>query len=149
MNQLRRRRSWLVIVGSVALVASGCGGSDGDGSSTEQPSGTKVTAALTEFSINLSQQDLQPGTYTFVAENTGEATHALEIEGAGIEESTDTLAPGESANLVVELPAGSYVLYCPVANHRDQGMQLQVTVGGGGADTSSPTSGPASQGGGY
>ena len=63
--------------------------------------------------------------------NDGSVDHALEVEGGGVEEETDTIAPGESGELTVELAAGTYELYCPIGNHREQGVEGSVEVGGG------------------
>jgi uncharacterized cupredoxin-like copper-binding protein len=62
-------------------------------------------------------------------------THALEVESESedLEEETDDIAPGGSAELTVELAAGEYELYCPIGNHKEQGMEGRLVVGGGGA----------------
>jgi uncharacterized cupredoxin-like copper-binding protein len=70
----------------------------------------------------------KPGTYVFKAENTGSITHALEIEGKGVEEETKGLDAGQSAKLKVTLNAGRYEIYCPIDGHRQQGMEGTVTV---------------------
>lgn len=91
---------------------------------------TTVTATLTEFSIELSQQTFAPGTYEFVAEEAGEFPHALSIEGPGVDStSTDVIEPGgESQTLTVTLEPGTYEIWCPVGNHRAQGMETTITV---------------------
>lgn len=92
--------------------------------------GPPIGAKLTEFSIELSQQDLAPGTYTFAAKNDGSLPHVLEIEGpGGVEEATGTLYFGQSADLTVSLrQPGSYKVYCPVGDHERQGMTTTITV---------------------
>ncbi len=83
----------------------------------------------TEFSLDPSEITLdQPGTYVFRAVNSGDVVHALEIEGEGIEEETEEIAPGETAELEVNLDPGTYELYCPVGNHEERGMTGAVTV---------------------
>ena len=72
-----------------------------------------------------------PGTYTFKVTNNGQTQHALEIEGNGVEEETDTLAPGDSGEVTVELAAGEYELYCPIDGHRANGMEGTLVVAGG------------------
>ena len=62
------------------------------------------------------------------AENIGSITHALEIEGKGVEEETKDLDAGQSAELKVTLKPGKYEIYCPVDGHRQQGMEGTVTV---------------------
>ena len=55
--------------------------------------------------------------------------HNFEIEGGDIDEQFDeNLQPGESNTLTVDLPAGSYDVYCPVGDHRQQGMELTLAV---------------------
>jgi uncharacterized cupredoxin-like copper-binding protein len=83
----------------------------------------------TEYKLNPAKITLnKPGAYVFKAENTGSTTHALEIEGKGVEEETKDLAAGQSAELKVTLKSGRYEIYCPVDGHRQQGMEGTVTV---------------------
>jgi uncharacterized cupredoxin-like copper-binding protein len=83
----------------------------------------------TEYKLNPAKITLnKPGAYVFKAENTGSITHALEIEGKGVEEETKDLAAGQSAELKVTLKSGRYEIYCPVDGHRQQGMEGTVTV---------------------
>ena len=99
-------------------------------SSSPAAKGTTVTVKETEYKLELSQSTFSPGTYTFTAENDGGTTHALEIEGPGIEEQqTGSLAPGASGSLTVTLQSGKYELYCPVDSHKDRGMEMDITVG--------------------
>lgn len=92
---------------------------------------TTVTAALTEFSIKLSQQTFAPGSYEFVAEEQGQLPHALSTEGPGVDNtSTAVIQPGgDSQTLTVTLQPGTYETSCPVGNHRAKGMETTITVG--------------------
>lgn len=86
----------------------------------------------TEYKLDPANIDLdKAGTYVFKAVNAGNTPHALEIEGNGVEEETDTIDPGKSAELKVSLKAGKYEIYCPVDGHRDEGMEGTVTVAQG------------------
>jgi uncharacterized cupredoxin-like copper-binding protein len=38
------------------------------------------------------------------------------------------LTRGDTTELTVNLPAGSYTVYCPVDGHRDKGMQRTIVV---------------------
>jgi uncharacterized cupredoxin-like copper-binding protein len=61
--------------------------------------------------------------------NNGTIEHNLEVEGQGIEEAFDSnLQPGETRTLEVDLQPGTYEVYCPVADHADQGMRVELTV---------------------
>ncbi len=111
--------------------ASGAASSSQSGSSpsASQATGTTVQVKATEFAFSLSTTDLGPGTYTFTMDNAGHATHAMEIEGPGLEDkASSTAGPGGTATLTVRLQPGTYELYCPVGNHRQQGMQTTLTV---------------------
>ena len=129
----------VVILAGMTLAATGCGGDDeGSAATTRSPAtsaatgtaanGTVINVDERDFTIELSTMELSPGTYTFVATNSGQTIHALEIEGQGLEEETEDIAPGDSAELTVTLEAGEYELYCPVGNHKDMGMKLDITV---------------------
>jgi uncharacterized cupredoxin-like copper-binding protein len=128
------------------LVAlAGCGASGGQAAGANQAgkasatNGGSAAAARsvvktievkeTEYKLNPAKITLnKPGAYVFKAENTGSTTHALEIEGKGVEEETKDLAAGRSAELKVTLKGGRYEIYCPVDGHRQQGMEGTVTV---------------------
>jgi uncharacterized cupredoxin-like copper-binding protein len=90
----------------------------------------------TEFRLKPAEITLdKPGTYVFEAVNSGDTVHALEVEGEGIEEETQEIQPGQSAELKVKLEAGTYELYCPVDGHKEEGMEGKVIVkeGSGGS----------------
>jgi uncharacterized cupredoxin-like copper-binding protein len=103
--------------------------SAGSGSSTVV-TGTEVTATEKEYSISLSTQTFTAGTYAFTVHNTGQTAHNLTIKGPGVDnQATSTIQPGETATLAVTLQKGSYELWCSVDAHKDQGMDLHITVG--------------------
>jgi uncharacterized cupredoxin-like copper-binding protein len=134
----------LILVGVLGCGAGG-GGSVGGGGGAEDaqaPSGAKESVLKTirvkeaEFALKPAKITLQkPGTYLFKAVNSGGTVHALEVEGQGIEEETEEIQPGQSAELKVKLEAGTYELYCPVDAHKEEGMEGKVIVkeGSGGS----------------
>jgi uncharacterized cupredoxin-like copper-binding protein len=149
----------LPVLGAVVVVVAvltGCGGGNGSSGGGEQTttstrasggtssggSPTKtVTISETEFKLSPSSVTLKaPGTYTFRAVNKGSVTHALEIEGSGVEQETEDIAPGESATVKVTFKgAGSFEMYCPVDGHKDQGMEGKITIGSAGAGAGGTT----------
>lgn len=119
------RYAGLAIAGAVALAVAACGGEEAPPAET----GTEVSVTMTDFHLELGQTSFEPGSYTFVGTNEGQAPHALEVEGGGVEQKTETVGPGGSVELTVTLEEGEYELYCPVGNHKGQGMTTKVTVG--------------------
>jgi plastocyanin len=124
----------VLLVFPLTLLA--CGSDDG-----EEASGQQVDVSATEFKFDPPDIQLDSaGTYTFHLTNAGEFEHALEIEGQGVEEETDVIGGGDSADVTVDLAEGEYEIYCPVGNHREMGMEGTLVVGGGGgAGTGSDT----------
>jgi plastocyanin len=130
----------VIILGLLALPAllvAGCGDEEeGAGGSSG-----KVPVTLSDFKIQPDNLEAEkPETVTYVVTNKGNTEHALEIEGNGIEEETDTLQAGDVGELTVTLKPGTYEMYCPIDDHRAQGMEGTLTVagssaGGGGTTT--------------
>ena len=108
----------------------------GGGTTTEAvgtPGGEVIRTIVikeSEFKLDPSKVALdKPGTYIFEAKNTGTFTHALEIEGNGVEAETRQLNAGSSAKIKVEFKSpGTYEMYCPVDGHRAEGMEGKITV---------------------
>jgi plastocyanin len=88
-----------------------------------------ITASEGEMFIELSTEEVSAGSVTIEVSNDGSVTHDLVVERDGEDvDGTDSLAPGESASLTVDLEPGEYVFYCSIANHRASGMEVTVTV---------------------
>ncbi len=133
-----RRLLTLTAIGLAVLVPAGCG-SDGDGeagSDTAAAGGESVALTATEYTFDPADVTVAAaGKVTFTVSNGGQQTHALEVEGNGVEEETDSIAAGESGTLTVDLEAGEYEFYCPIDGHREQGMEGKLVVGGAGSTT--------------
>jgi uncharacterized cupredoxin-like copper-binding protein len=88
-----------------------------------------VTATEGEMFIELSTEEFAAGSYTFEVVNDGSATHDFVVERDGDDvAATDSIAPGASTSLTVDLEPGEYVFYCSVGDHRAMGMEVTVTV---------------------
>ena len=144
-----RRLPVLLVVAALALGAAACGDDDDEQAATtptvetapERPAPTPtattpsggreaIAVVATDFEFSPATIDARPGRSTFRLRNEGQAPHALEIEGQGIEEESDVIQPGEDTELSVELEPGRYVIYCPVGDHRERGMEGELTVTG-------------------
>jgi plastocyanin len=124
----------------LALVA--CGSDSEEAVPTGPASaGQTIEIGETEFALDPANVQMdETGTVTFRVTNNGGIPHALEVDGQGIEEETETIEPGASAELTIDLSReGSYELYCPIDDHRDQGMEGELTVGAAGAGAGTGT----------
>ncbi|HCA46719.1 MAG TPA: hypothetical protein DEP45_04970 [Armatimonadetes bacterium] len=99
---------------------------------TEAPAaaGDEEVVQVTLLDGKIEMPDALPsGPTTFEVTNSGQMLHNFEIEGRGIEEELESdLTAGQSGTLSVDLQPGAYEVYCPVANHADQGMRMTLTV---------------------
>jgi plastocyanin len=104
---------------------------------TAVPAATPTEVSLTEYDIEMSNPlyaieelaSFPAGSQTFRVTNNGTTEHNFEVEGQGIEEAFETnLSPGETQTMQLNLEPGTYEVYCPVGNHREQGMEMQLTV---------------------
>ena len=137
-----RRMLLLTVVALAVLAPAGCGSDDGDeaAGTTAAAGEQSVDLTATEFRFDPADVSLDTaGTVTFTVSNDGQEEHALEVEGNGIEEETETIAPGDSGTLTVELEPGEYEFYCPIDGHRDRGMEGTLVVGGSSAGAGAST----------
>lgn len=87
-----------------------------------------IEVKLTEFAVELPKT-VPVGKMIFSVTNVGTVEHNFEVEGKGLEKKFEmNLKPGETRNLQVDLPAGTYTVYCPVDDHKKRGMQLELMV---------------------
>jgi hypothetical protein len=90
--------------------------------------GTTVLVVLEDNHIGVQEQAIPPGPAVLTVRNAGTAVHNLFIEGEGINRAAgDSIAQGATATVDVIFKPGTYTLYCPVLNHRENGEQATVT----------------------
>jgi plastocyanin len=135
-----RRITWLIalVLAAGVLTAAGCGGDDdsgGSGSSggtgTESSGGGGEALTVTAdpggaISWDKATLNAKAGKVTLKIVNESDIPHAIEVEGNGVEEETDTVT-GDSAEVSVDLKPGKYEYYCPVGDHRKT-MKGTLTV---------------------
>jgi uncharacterized cupredoxin-like copper-binding protein len=83
-----------------------------------------------DLKFDKSSLSAKAGEVTIVMKNPSSATapHAVEIEGQGVEEESETVEPGGTARVSATVEPGTYEFYCPVGNHADAGMEGELTV---------------------
>jgi plastocyanin len=145
------RKASLVLAAVLALIVVGCGGDDNDDSSGAAGTGADTAesaggggggdgggGAATKLTLvadpdgapkfDKTELSAKPGKVTITMDNPSSAPHAVEVEGNGVEQETETLTEGK-ASMTVDLKEGTYEFYCPVDGHRQAGMEGTLTVG--------------------
>jgi len=138
---------WCVALGVAVLVlaAAGCNrqqnalGRDstatGNEAAADYYQAADASLGHTEVEVRLFDRTLEmpaslpQGHVTFVVVNDGAEAHGFEIEGRGLEAALEQpLPPGGTGELQVDLAAGTYHVYCPLDDHRRQGMEHRLEV---------------------
>ena len=140
-----RRMTWILalLLSAGVLLAAGCGDDEdeGGGGAASTPEATEEPAAaggggealtLTadpggDISWEPGELSAPAGSVTIKLVNESSVPHAVEVEGNGVEEESETITAGET-ELTVDLEAGEYTFYCPVGQHRQNGMEGTLTV---------------------
>lgn len=137
LSRFAFRRFFFILGAALAivLVAAACGGSSSAKSSSSNSNSVNVsekewsiTVAGTEMTKGQGNAKVSTGTVTFDVKNDGNVAHAFEITGNGVDQKTDTIQPGKSATLKVDLKAGKYEVFCPISGHKQLGMDGFVTA---------------------
>jgi plastocyanin len=142
-----QRITWILalLLSAGVLLAAGCGDDEdegGDGGAATTPEATEDSSsggggggeALTltadpggSISWEPGELSAPAGSVTIKLVNESSVPHAVEVEGNGVEEESETITAGET-ELTVDLEAGEYTFYCPVGQHRQNGMEGTLTV---------------------
>ena len=123
------------------LALAGCGGDDESGSSGSGGGGSSsgssgggggqqiALAAPEDGSLKFDKTELEgkAGTITINFDNPSTTPHAVEIEGNGVEEASDTVTSSKTS-VTADLKPGEYKFYCPVGNHAQGGMEGTLTI---------------------
>jgi plastocyanin len=138
--------TWILalLLSAGVLLAAGCGDDEeegGGGSGAATPEATEGSSAgggggealmLTadpggDISWEPTDLSAAAGSVTIKLVNESDVPHAVEVEGNGVEEESETITGGET-ELTVDLEAGEYRFYCPVGEHAQNGMDGTLTV---------------------
>ncbi len=119
-------RNALIVLVALGLAATVAQAAKPKPAPKAKPAPTAVKVTLKEWSIKLDPDKVKAGAIRFDISNTGTAVHALAI--VGMKDKTKNIKSGGKATLTVTLKPGTYTLYCPVDNHRTEGMETKLSV---------------------
>ena len=97
---------------------------------TEAAGGAKLAiAADPDGALKFTETELtaDAGQVEIDFSNPSQVPHAVDIEGVdgGV---TETVTGTDAPPISVDLQPGEYTFYCPVGNHRQEGMEGKLTV---------------------
>jgi plastocyanin len=123
----------VTICTAAALAAAAAGGVATQAGAKPDSAATTLklkAAASGALKFNKSTLRAEPGRVTIRLRNpsSADAPHAVEVEGKGVEKESATIDPGDRTSLSVRLKRGTYDFYCPVGNHRAEGMEGKLVV---------------------
>lgn len=110
------------------LVLSACVTDESNENEGRPPAGDRyVLVQLNDDEMTLASE-VTAGTVSFEIENNGAVDHAFAIEGPGVSERTDDLGPLDREVLTVNLEPGTYTVFSPVGDDRDNGLEATLEV---------------------
>lgn len=105
---------------------------------------TTIEVELGSFYIDMPES-IPAGPVTLEVTNVANMPHTIAIEGNGETITMPvTLVPAgpTSATWEIDLAPGTYTIWCPIGAHRDQGMEITITVEGEEAEPPPATTAP-------
>lgn len=124
---LRRalRPTVALALGVTAATLAACGDQGGgDEEAACAPADSTVTVrGLDSLKFDADDYEAEAGCVEFRYVNDGNVAHTLLVEGHEFE-----LTIGDTDEGALELPAGTYRIYCDIAGHVNAGMEAELTV---------------------
>jgi plastocyanin len=138
-------RRFAVLAASAALMFAACGGDEEEPAATPAPTEEATEAPTEEAAADegatlaiaadpggsnaFTETELtaEAGPTTIEFSNEAQVPHAVVIEGVD-GATTETVQGADAPPVEVELEAGEYTFFCPVGNHRADGMEGKLTV---------------------
>jgi hypothetical protein len=96
---------------------------------TDTHAGTTVLVTITDGRIAAPESAIPQGPAVLTVANAGNGIHNLHVEGPGVQAALDApLDAGGNGTINVTFQQGTYTLYCPVLDHRNQGETLTLPI---------------------
>jgi len=121
---MRRPLLSLAAVAALTVPLTACGGSDDDASGCSPATSDLAVGAKDDLKFDAERFEADAGCIEVTYTNEGNIAHTLLVKG----ESGFKLSVGDTDTGNVDLPAGTYVLFCDVSGHEAAGMEAELTV---------------------
>lgn len=129
---------------TAAALVAGCGSSSssstsaGASSSSSAPSapaspspagGLRLAADKSgKLAFDKAELTAKAGTVTISMSNPSGIPHGIAVDGNGVDKDGKIVPHGGTSTVSLKLKPGKYSFYCPVAGHRQAGMQGTLIV---------------------
>lgn len=116
---------------SLLVLAAGCGGSDDSAAPADDAAPAAaaggVTVVATEFAFEPEDISIAADEdVDLTLQNAGVVEHDITIDELDLEIYADAT---ETVTETVNIPAGTYEIYCSIPGHRSSGMEGTLTAG--------------------
>lgn len=81
-----------------------------------------------QLKFDKSSLSAKAGNVTITMDNPSPVSHAVAVEGNGVDKDGNTVSTGGKSTVTVNLKPGKYEFYCPVDGHKAAGMEGTLTV---------------------
>jgi len=98
-------------------------------STTKKSKVVHLAASKTKLRFHTKVIHVKHGPITLVMSNPSNQEHAIGIDGGGKLKEGRIATKGETSTIRVTLKKGRYTFYCPVEDHRAEGMVGKIIVG--------------------
>ncbi|MGE5264680.1 MAG: cupredoxin domain-containing protein [Acidobacteriota bacterium] len=118
----------LTAIALMAVLLAACGGGASGGGTGGGGSALDVTVTATEFKFDPATITAAPGqSINLTVKNNGSVQHTWVQKDSNV---TMTIDPGKSTTKTFTAPskAGTYVIECDIAGHKEAGMVGQLVV---------------------
>lgn len=121
-----RRTLAVLATFALALVVTACGddGDDSSVSSCQPVTSSFEVGAQDKLRFDADSYEADAGCIEVTYVNEGNVPHTLLVK----DHKGFKLSVGKSDTGTIELPAGTYELYCDIAGHESAGMKAELTV---------------------
>ena len=112
---------------TAAPVSGGSPAAGGGGNEAPAPAGdTAINVVEKDFAIAMDKTTIKAGSITINIKNNGPTPHNIAVKE--LNKASDTIDPGKTGSLAVDLKPGAYTVICNIPGHEQLGMKITLTV---------------------
>ena len=145
------KRTLVLVVAGMALIAAGCGSSNSSSDNNASSSSPQTTSSAAtpppaksgggassnlkvsadpsgQLKFDKASLSAKSGNVTITMDNPSSVPHGVAVEGNGVDKTGSVVNKGGTSTVTASLKPGKYTFYCPVPGHRQAGMEGTLTV---------------------